>query len=60
MNPVAMNIINPWKELLTKLGVEPVTSCSQVHNATDWAMGLSEFQNKTLYILAVTIQSSAH
>ena len=28
------------EKILYKLGVEPATSCSQVHHATDWAIGL--------------------
>ena len=36
MNPVAMTIgINPRKEYWPRGGIEPATSCSQVHNATD-------------------------
>ena len=29
-----------FERILAKLGIEPATSCSQVRNATDWAMGL--------------------
>ena len=32
INPVAMNIINPWKEYWLSRGSNP---CSQVRNATD-------------------------
>ena len=35
MIPVSMTIINPWKEYWPELGIEPATSCSQVHNTTD-------------------------
>ena len=35
MNPVAMTIINPWKEYWPGPGIEPATSCSQVLFATD-------------------------
>ena len=42
MNPVAMTIINPREEYLPSPGIEPATSCSQVRNATDCAMGLGE------------------
>ena len=35
MIPMAMTIINPQKEYWLSLGIEPVTSCSQVLYATD-------------------------
>ena len=38
MNPVAMAIINPRKEILAELGIERATTCSQVLYTTNWAM----------------------
>ena len=37
MNPVAMTIINPWKEYWLSLGLNQPPQCSQVRNvnATD-------------------------
>ena len=31
---------NDSERILVEPGIEPATSCSQVHNTTDWAMGL--------------------
>ena len=35
----------PLEKILAKPGIEPATSCSQVRNATNWAMGLSSNVN---------------
>ena len=34
------------ERILAKLGIEPVSSCSQVRNATNWALGLGVFKDK--------------
>ena len=38
MDPVAMTIINPRKDYWSNRRFEPATSCSQVFQATDWAI----------------------
>ena len=42
MNPVAMTIINPWKEYWPSWRIKPATFYYQVLYATDWAMGLGK------------------
>ena len=47
MNPVAMTIINPQKEL-AEPGIKPATPCPQVGNANDLTMGLGFSKKRKL------------
>ena len=44
MNPVAMTYHQSSGKILTKLGIEPATSCSQVRNATNWGSAATYFE----------------
>ena len=45
------------ERILAKPGIEPATSCSEVQNATDWAMGPAFFSN---YVFCPILDTLKH
>ena len=60
INPVAMTIINPWKEYWASRGIEQATSCSQVLYATDWCLGLGTLFPKALLTWMIVLASQSY
>ena len=50
MNPVIYDYYLSSARILAKPGIEQANSCSQVSNATDWAMGLGKHLLKQSYM----------
>ena len=63
LNPVAMTIINPWKEYWLSWGMETATSCSEVLYRLSWVgifMGSfvtldNKYMYRVMYLLNETL-----